>query len=261
MGRKRKRSRRAAGDRRAQEALQIKVNPDGIGEDPIVRVMLERLPTAGHAEAFEIMQAVQSHMRGEPVDVSDPILRDKIAKARARAVAMDKAEQAFEEDPVKFVEDITEQARKLHPTKAHLERDQAKGAKMYANAQTMARSVQATKRLEIAFRLKNDPKELFMVRGSWQMIGSEKELKQFKEEVRFDGGQPIYLVPGQRMIPKIVADVLRQRYRDQDEAKAREMAFAKTQHESKLQRELADIQAEYGGGGTGDKYPTPPHSE
>ena len=259
MGRKRKRSRRA-GDRRAQEALQMKVSPDGIGEDPIVRVMLERLPTAGHAEAFEIMQAVQAHMRGEPVDVSDPILRDKIAKARARAVAMDKAEQAFEEDPVKFVEDITEQARKLHPTKAHLERDQAKGAKMYANAQTMARSLQATKRLEIAYRLKNDPKELFMVRGSWNMVGSDKVLKQFKEEVRFDGCQPIFLIPGQRMVPKIVADVLRQRYRDQDEAGARKGAFAKTQRDDKLRKELASIQAEYGGGGLGERMPIPPHT-
>ena len=238
----------------------MKVSPDGIGEDPIVRVMLERLPTVGHAEAFEIMQAVQAHMRGEPVDVSDPILRDKIAKARARAVAMDKAEQAFEEDPVKFVEDITEQARKLHPTKAHLERDQAKGAKMYANAQTMARSLQATKRLEIAYRLKNDPKELFMVRGSWNMVGSDKALKQFKEEVRFDGCQPIFLIPGQRMVPKIVADVLRQRYRDQDEAGARKGAFAKTQRDDKLRKELAGIQAEYGGGGLGERMPIPPHT-
>ena len=93
MGRKKKRSRRAA--QRTQEALHKEVRFDGIGEDPVVRVMLERLPTAGHAEAFEIMQAVQSHMRGEPVDVSDPILRDKIAKARARTIAMDKAEQKY----------------------------------------------------------------------------------------------------------------------------------------------------------------------
>ena len=259
MGRKRKRSRRAS--QRTQEALQKEVRFDGVGEDPIIQVMLERLPTAGHAEAFEIMQAVQAYIRGEPVDISDPILRDKIAKARERAVAMDKAQKKFEEDPVKFVEDITEQARKLHPTTAHLERDQAKGAKMYANAKTMVRSIQATKRLEIAFRLKNDPKELFLIRGSWGIVGSEREFKQFKEEVRFDGCQPILLVPGQRMIPKIVADVLRQRYRDQDEAQAREGAFAKSQYEPKLQRELASIQAEYGGGGVGDQFPTPPHTE
>ena len=232
------------------EAMHSQVRFDGKGEDPIVQVFLEEIATATHERSFEIMTLLQQHMKGEPMDIQDPELRAKVTKGRARAIAMDKAEREYEENPVKFVEDVTEEARKLHPTKAHLDRDKAKGAKMYANAQQMARGLQATKRIEVMYRLKNDPKELFFVRGTMAMVkqgqgGSAP--RQFDEEIHLDGMDTIYLTPGQRSIPKVLADILRVRYRDQDEASARDAALSANPTDKELVKKMAEIDSEYGG--------------
>ena len=256
MGKRQRRKHKKPTD----EVLHSEVRMDGSGEDPIVQVFLDEIATATHERSFEIMTLLQQHLKGEPMDIQDPALRDKIFKSRARAVAMDKVERRFEEDPVKFVEDITTESRKLHPTKAHLERDKAKGAKMYENAQTMARSVQQTKRLELMYRLKNDPKEIFLVRGTTMMVGSQENaaFKQFDEEIHFDGLDTIYIRPGQRSIPAVLAEVLRVRYRDQDEGAARDAAFAAYKPDDELQKELADIDREYGG--RTDRLPVAPIS-
>lgn len=241
--RRNKRAKRAK--EREQVALTAKVRVDGSGEDPIVRLFLKNLATANHSQAFEIMTAMQAHIRGEPFDVADPELRAQIAKHRERLARKDKAELAAGEDPVKFVDDIMQQSKKLHPTKADLEKDQALGAQMYQRARDVARANAASKRLYYMSRLKNDPKETFFVRGSWETDG-EGQLRQLPEVISLTGIDPIIARPGQRSLPLLVCEILRQRYQDQDAAKARDTALSAETHAFKTDKKLREIDEEYG---------------
>ena len=244
MSRKNKRAKRAK--EREQVALTAKVRLDGSGEDPIVKLFLKELATANHQRAFEIMSAMQAHIRGEPFDLADPELRAQVAKHRERLAKKDKAELAAGEDPVKFVEDVMQQSRKLHPTAADLAKDQALGAQMYARARDLARANAAQKCLYYMGRIKNDPKELFFVRGSWETDG-EGQTRQLPEVVHLDGlDGPIVAKPGQRELPRIVCEILRQRYRDQDAASAREATFADNKGAFQTRKKLREIDREYG---------------
>lgn len=228
------------------EALNAPVNPTGEGEDPAVRDLLTKLPTATNLEALDIAMALQQIIRGQNSLLANQETQGReIAALRQRMAEMDQAAEKYDTDQRKFIEDVLSKA----PRATDSEKDKliAQGSQMFTEAVSKARASIAHDRLRFEEELAHMEQELVMSPGVPQMVNMNGhiEIKVFPEEVRIKH-KVWRLPPGQpTMVPQVVAETLRNRRVSQMETAERQAALQRNLEKPDLDAEMARINTKY----------------
>lgn len=205
---------------RQQEILNSTVRLDGVGEDPIVQDVLKKLGQVSEFEAMKISIAMQEQLTGEPIDP------ERKSKLMQRAADRDKNLAAYEEDREQFIEDAYEAGARNLGRLSGSQKDQvkARAAEKFKNAKVKARSDKALQNAKIRWAISNGPKEDIYVSPKMLQVkrGQGYEMVQENEVIQVMGFRFI-LKPGlNKNIPTYVANLYRQRQKQQEETKARE---------------------------------------
>lgn len=236
-------------EERQKNFLNSPVRLDGTGEPEVVRDLLQNYPHMTARQALESQLALERIASGDLSQQDTPEERERIAKLRGQAEAMDRAARAYEEDPQKFMDDMMQQADKIRPTGDRKERIKAQAAQMYQQAQAHAVASRTTKKLQFVHELKFGPKEEIMVPGIWEIINGQSVLSP--EVIRIMDRMWI-LPPGKHIVPKPVAEHYRQMRKIRAENDAREAILKTTDRNpdgmelGELQRRMREIDKRFG---------------
>lgn len=117
------------------------------------------MPTAKQSEAVELALALDRYLRGDESVLSNPKYANHINKMRARAAEIEDAERRWEEDPVRFANEVWDRAEKIKATGSKKARMEAQASKMYEEARQLASADRVTKQLELDRIIQHGPKE------------------------------------------------------------------------------------------------------
>lgn len=239
-----------------EEKLNAPVNPTGEGEDPAVKALIEKMPTATNLEGLDIALMMQKLIRGQDALLSRMEQRDaeaikaseELAKIRKAMAKMDKAAKKWETDRQKFIEDVYNEAEKLRMTDKQREQLQAKEGMNLTEKIQQARAEIAMDKKRYDEIVDNEPKEIITSPGRYVTVSDGKGMQMAKllpEEVRIKHRvwvlQPF--VPTE--VPQSVAEYLRHKYKSQQETTRRQEAMMKNMESGDLEMEMKKIDAEF----------------
>lgn len=229
---------------REKELMNRPINPG----DPLVKALLNDLATASNSEALDIALKIQQFIRGDASLLSRPESGPQISKLKEKAHNMDKAEEAYNRDKERFMEEVINSAPKL--TEAQRAKKIAEGKAIFEQARTMASAVQATKKLRFREKLTKEPKETISVAGIERTVKmGNSSHKVIEPEVIQIMDMQWVLKPGIHEVPRTVAELYRQRKQTQMENMQRESALREYKEMSTLQKQLDAIGSSFGSGG------------
>jgi hypothetical protein len=243
----RKRRNVVAQDQRAKEILSSQVRLDGRGEDPIVRALLAELPTATNERALELALALQQLLRGDQSYLVDPNQSDVVPKLRKDWAQMDKQAEAFDKDPVRFAEQVYDEAVKKLPTGDALARLRAEAAQKTKAIYQSVKITQAEQKVRIDKELQFGPKVEIDVPPliETRKQGEGYTAVQVPLILRFKD-RTFILNPGRQSVPALVAGLFRQWKRGQDEGAARLKAMQGEGHWGKVKSAWKNLDETYG---------------
>jgi len=124
------------------EILSKEVRLDGVGEDPVIKALVsDKFVDAPDHEAFDVGAALRDLIRGQARLIENQKKQEEdLQKMRAWMVERDAAAKQFEEDPVKFAQDINSRADNLRVSGLAKDKVQAKFAQ---DVSKISREVQA----------------------------------------------------------------------------------------------------------------------
>ena len=243
----RKRRNIVAQGQRAKEILSSQVRLDGVGEDPLVRVLLTELPTATNERALEIALALQQMLRGEQSYLADPAHADAVPKLREEWAKMDKTAENYDKDPLRFAEEVYDKAMKALPTGDALARLRAEAAQktkaIYQNAgiNRAIERARVDKELQYGPKVEIDVPPMIETRKS----GDSYTAVQVPLVLRFKD-RTFVLKPGRQTVPSIVAGCFRQWKRGQDEGTARLQSMQGEGHWGQVKKAWKKLDETYG---------------
>lgn len=217
--------------------------------DPVIKALLERLPTANDVEAVNIGLALQAYIRGDAAllnNMNDPQVAETVNKIRASRAEQDEAVAAYERDQARFVEDVLNRAEKIAPVGEKRDKAIADGVAEYKRAQDVAKANRVEASLRLMDRVYHDPKvmvdvkpvmETRLVNGTPQVVVLPQYLHIFDKVFE--------LKPGPQLLPKILADRYADIERSQAENEARKKNLAANMNAAKLEQAMRDIDNEY----------------
>lgn len=223
-----------------QEILNSPVRLDGVGEDPAVRD-LAKIPEMTNEQALDVAVALQQILRGQQTQ------GEELAKIRAEMVRMDKAAKKWEEDRVKFVEEVERRASKYELAAAEKEKLLAKEAGHLQELVREAMAQAAVDKMRFDQILAAEPKETIVSPGELLMVNESgaQMAKLVPEEIRIKHRVWV-LEPGVPVeVPKSVADFVRSKRRQARETSERQAALQRNLESNELDREFARINKEY----------------
>jgi hypothetical protein len=232
---------------RAKEILSSQVRLDGVGEDPLVRVLLTELPTATNERALEIALALQQLLRGDQSYLSDPAHAEAVPKLREEWAKMDKTAEDYDKDPLRFAEEVYERAMKKLPTGDALARLRAEAAQKTKAIFQSVGVKRAMERANIDRELQYGPKveidvpPLIETRKS----GDSYTAVQVPLVLRFKD-RTFVLKPGKQTVPALVAGLFQQWKRGQDEGSARLKSMQGEGHWGQVKKAWKELDKTYG---------------
>jgi hypothetical protein len=224
----------------SKETLDKPVRLDGVGEDQVVKDLLsDKFVHGTNAEAFDIAVGLQQLLRN--MSVLDSKMTDQYQQLKSRMDEMDKSANDWEANREKFIEEVI--ARAGSPT----DRDVVTGMSTYSNALAQAKAEAISDRLTFAETVGRMPKEIITSSGEVNMVveGGSTVAKILPEIIRIKN-LSWTLQPGvPTEVPKIVAEVFRQRRGSEAEDKARRELLARNLPSEKLASEWAKLNDQY----------------
>lgn len=225
-------------------ALQSTVRMDGKGEDPAVKALLsEEFITMKDTEALDIATQLQMIIRGQQLS------QRQFAEMSKRMEKYEENARKFEEDKQAFLDEVRMNAEKLKEVGDNQHKIMAQGIKKYQDEVKNAKVMAATERLEFSKFLADQPKEMVVSPGNLVMVSGPNGTatpQLMAEEVRIKDKVWV-LQPGQLTeVPKIVADIIRQRRFSAEETKQREAALATNSDAVELSKRWNQIGEQFG---------------
>jgi hypothetical protein len=191
-------------------------------DDPLVQDLMRVFPHMSNAEAFEFALALQHRVRGSNALIVDPHGGEAISKMREEMGLQDKMNALYESDRQRFLDTVMAQAERTMPAGDELERLRATGVKMYENARVMAAGNRASKDLQLTYELEHGAQEMVNVPARFERhrIGDSEEMIQVPYVISLRN-RVFKLGEGTYLVPKIVANLLRQKIRGEQEMRER----------------------------------------
>lgn len=225
-----------------EEKLASPVNPQGVGEDPIIKAMVEKLPTATNVEGLDIANALVELLRGQKVQ------GEELAKLRQEMAKMDKAAEKWETDRKKFIEDVYNEAEKLRmPDKMREQLQAEQSINLTAKIQqARAELPMDKKRFEEA--LAAEPKEVITSPGRYVTVSDGKGMQLAKllpEEIRIKHMVWVLEPYKPTEVPHSVAEYIRNKHKSAQETARRQEAMMKNMESGDLEMEMKKIDAEF----------------
>jgi hypothetical protein len=232
---------------REKEILSAPINPDGSGEQPVVRALLSpEFATMSDSKALDIGLALQQLIQGQSALLSQQdFFAKELADLRAKFAAYDESVARFEADEKGFLEQTLRVGEKNRPTGDKLAVAQNRGMAMYQAAVTTER-LKAQKKFEA--ELASMPTETITVGGIPRMVRSGDTVALRMEPLMVTIKHRRWILPPNipTVVPKVVADQVRAWLRAQAETSERAQALTENLPSDDLARRYRDIDQKYG---------------
>ena len=186
-----------------QETLDREINPSGEGEAPAVQALLsEEFTKMNDLDALAVAKMVAKIVRGELKEELDGTM----AKFTEKFVEMERTAKRWEEDRMKYAEDMYNLAEKTRTTTPDKLKASAEGAQLLQKARTEAAAEAAAKRLELDRKIANSPKITMVHPGVPQTIrdGSGKKTIMKPFEIHYAHLRYVFEPNVPQEIPMIV---------------------------------------------------------
>lgn len=237
-----KRGRRRQASQQAQEKLRVGPIHIPEGETGILADFV-RSENASLTESAELSLALDRFLMGDQSLLDDPKQVDRLSRFREYMAKREAAERRYQEDPVKFAEDLFTRADKVRPPKAKQDEVIAKGVHTMQDALAMARANNSNKKLQFRWDLKNGPQREVFVTG----VPVNTDVGFLIEpEIINIMGVTMTLKPGKHTIPVAFADRLDQIYQSRKENEMRSQALTENLNAADLGRRWSQISDEMG---------------
>lgn len=179
MARKRKSELKTVAEQ--QEVLNAEVNPTGEGEAPAIQALLsDEFTKMNDMDALAVAKMVAKIVRGELKEELDGTM----AKFTEKFVEMERTAKRWEEDRMKFAEDMYNLAEKTRTTTPDKLKASAEGAQLLQKARVEAAAEAAARRLELERKIANSPRISMVHPGVPQTIrdggGKKTIMKPFE---------------------------------------------------------------------------------
>jgi hypothetical protein len=214
-----------------EEILQKQIRRDGQGEDPVVQALVSKeFGSMPNSEALQIALQLQAILSGQQsLLANQDKYAQELARLQQRMDARDQADAKWEQDRKSFIEDVLSKAEGLRPpTPEGRDRLQAKGAEQVQQAMAQARVDAANRRLMFANEIANGPKETIISAGELEMSSQNGQpvMVQFEEQIKIMDRTWSLPIGVPTVVPKVVADVWRQKQRTREELRRRGQAIS-----------------------------------
>lgn len=230
------------------------VNISGHGEDPAVRAMLsEGFVKATDSEALSVALALQQIMRGqdsilERMNHNDAKMAEEFARLQKRMAEYDEKAASFETDRHKFLQEVDNMAEQVRAVGTERDKLLARGGKMFEEALAKANAERVTGRLNFDAELLTMPTETVVSPGRLEVgyVNGAQTTRISPEVIRIKH-RAWTLPPGRVVeVPKVVAEVLRQRRTTEAEQEERKAVLSARPEDKVLSKKWAEIDTKYG---------------
>lgn len=241
---KRKRSREDV-VAKSEEALNSTVRTDGVGEDPVVKEILNGgLSKASDQEALDMALALRQIIRGQEQTLEQIAKQNaEIAQLKQEAAARDEAARKFNENQQKFLDDVRAAADSLRLKGAELDKLKANAARETQKAYQDALAKAKTDALEFEQALARMPKVQVMSGGVPLMtMQNGQPAIRIKPEIVRIKTKTWVLPPGKMVeVPMIVAEVLSERRAGQEKTEKLTNVMSQYPDIDKYQEAMNDL--------------------
>jgi hypothetical protein len=235
---------------RQREVLASKVNPTGEGEDLVVKeFMQQNLLQEIRAADVPMLMAMDKLQHGDITEEKQRLW----GRVRDLLTAREKAAAAFKADEEGFIANAQERGNRL--LKSPEERAKIR-ARVASEMKTMLSktSVQRKQRID---QLKDEPKEKVIWPFRTIMRSHRGQMFPAKESVTISiGGLRVRELPGAEvMVPKSIADQIRNFYKSEQEQSLRQSALDASGGVSHQDRDVANLWQEANKLSSSEPYP------
>lgn len=231
---------------------EILAKPSDSFYGTIVERMMDRLHAQDCTalEAQNIGLALQQLLRGDAAllnNMDDPAVAEQVAKLREQAAAADRANEKWETDQERFIDEVYTRADKIMPVGDKKTRVIANGMAELQQARVNAKARQAAQQLEFEHRLAHDPKVLVNVQAEFEnrTINGVVGMVEIKPVLKILG-RTFVLTPGQQMLPKILAERYEAHQRTLQENEARRTVMKGNLERAEYEQRMAQIDRDFG---------------
>lgn len=241
-----------------QEVLHSTVNLSGEGEDPVVKALVsDQFVKGTNQEATDIALALQQLVRGQSALLENQTqFSEQISKLRQRMDEMDKTAQRWETDRENFVQEVLDRAEKLRASDMEKDKIIARGSQQFSDAIAKARAEQTVEQQKFAYDLEHMPKVTVVSAGELVMVveNGRSVPKMMNEVVKIKNRRWVLPIGKAVEVPMVVAQVLDERRRLQEETAARERVLSANVEDKTLDKSWKQINEKYNS--TTDVFPT-----
>jgi hypothetical protein len=231
---------------RANDLSQQRLRLDGVGESDLIKRLMEEFPNASPTKAFELALQLEKLIKGDLSLLDDPEMAQRLAKLRAGMDRHERDAKRFEEDRQGFMERTLELGQKHTPVGDELERERAKGVKMFEEALKVRVGERAVNEMKLEEMVRNGKQVTILIPGTPVMVGRGENKRMVIEP------QVINILhlrwvfpPGQHKVPEVVARRWYAIKKNKDEAEARKAAMKSDLEYGELQKQMKKIDEQY----------------
>lgn len=208
------------------------------------------MPEMSNIEALPVALALQEIIRGQSSILRNmDTMGDELAKLKAQMAKYDMAEEKYNQNRDKFVQEVLDKAAGLKALGDQKDKLIAKGTIQMQEAIQNARAVNASDKLQFEDQMRKMPKVTVMSPGKWEsgsVSGGQPVNQLVAEEVRIKHMRWL-LPPGVAVeVPQAVAEVLAHRRRSDMETAERQALLSKIMNNDDLTTKMQEINKKYG---------------
>lgn len=229
----------------SEEALRSKVLRTGAGEDPVIKDLVGgKMAGATDSEALDMALALRQIIRGQEMTLEQLKRQEQeIAKLKEEAAARDKANEKWQTDQQKFMQEVMDRAESLKATGDQLDKIKANAAAETQKAYQQAMAAAKSDALKFEQELARMPKVTVTSGGVPKLThsGGRPSVVLLPEEVRIKHRR-WSLQPGvPTEVPEVVAKALENRKKDKRQQRQLEQALQADLEASELNKRMAEI--------------------
>lgn len=233
-----------------QEVLSAQVRLDGIGEDRVI-ADLNRIPEMSNVEATKVALQLQHLVRGENSLIAQQ-QTELMNRLMEKMEIMDRVAARWEEDRVRFNEQITSMADRLRLSEAGQEQARAQAGIDLAKATQEARASMVMDKQRYDTFLAHEPQVTVVSPGVVTLVteNGAPSAKLLPEEIRVKHRRFV-LPPGIPVsLPQSIAEVYQSRTLSRAETQEREAVLKMNLESGKLEERMREIDRKYRSNGS-----------
>lgn len=237
---------------KVREALASPINPTGAGEDRVVRELVEgKMADASNREALEMQLALDQIVKGQASLLEMMKLntaegaktREQVAELRKRMDETDEAERKFNEDQQRFIQDVIDKALSKKLTGVEADKLKANAAEETRKIFNDAQAKNAADRMRFEEEIQRMPKVSVASPGVLEIVNvNGRQTSRLVPEVIRIKHLTWVIPPGKVVeVPKIVAEVISDKRKSQQETAELEDALSNNLEAGELHRKMIEI--------------------